>query len=808
MNTNSTPSNSSIHRTDSPMRVGIDQSGGIFPLLAVILVAVFIVMAFVIDIPSEEVVGKQLQAASDAAALAASSELDGTSAGFIRAKKVAVAVLRQNRIKGASHNLDGNNSFALNTGSIYNADLDGTNYSGTSGTSGNLEISIERGIYWSKEDDSGYEFNSLESVNTGKKYGLPLYLFANAVQVSIKLNNVDTSFAKLFGVDSLGPMTRISKAVNDSEVEREVAPFAIRACDLMLDTDPGRSSTDHFTDSYRGDLQCKRNTIIFREPNWENESTDNVNTTAPYRGVVGVARREGFARYLSHRRPTLYQKGPTTDTCFPDGSSGGNYQNCKNLPIQGVLGITGTTFEKSTSDDIIKALSGSPVVAKLGLSFRSLEDPQPLWNQTIRNGKGQASNDVLAEWINKGTDLVSTALYSGNAPKPQFPWLNTRGPDSNRNLYTRRFWPDPLNKIKIPFIMDEYAASGISAGGCNNSNRWTNPACHTSSQWTNPMCHASGVAVNNLATAKVRKVWVPVLASTERKNNKDLIYCDWTATFSNGAPGSVPVISVSKPRVIGYAQVNVIDGNFANLDLMFPAPDPSLRSTPIATDVTNTKIKVVDGNPAKLEMSSDKIPELKALKDALRDFREQQDDYYDCIEDNGDEGDDCGGAPPSPPDISKLFQDTTWYARCFQFFEGEHKVFGAAGAFATAFRDYADLTSKYLEAKEKCTKDGEVESCTIVYRWDSKAEKEFEKFFGNMDQIVDSGVWAIPDAHCLPVPKPNQYNLNSFDAWETMNPRAAGVGCGGISAVLDQCGSDVNLSTGKSKGSSKPALVN
>lgn len=763
----------------------VDDRGAVIPIIAVILVAMLVILAFVIDIPSEELIAKQVQAASDAAALAGASELDGTAAGFIRAKQAAVAALKGNKIKGASQNFGDNRSFALNSGPIYNQTTDGAIYRGTSGASGNLSVTIERGLYWSSVDGSNYEFTSLEDASTGTKFGLPLTTFANAVQVSVRINNIDTMFAKVFGIGAYQPIGRSSKAVNDSELEREVAPFAVRACDLLLDTSPSVTHGTHFTENYSPAKQCERNSITFREPLWDTAGAGPLTITPPYDlGTTGKTRRGGYYRYLEFKRPPLYSKGGTgSDVCFPSGTGPGTYVNCKALPMMGALGIPGTSYSKASAAEILGALSGSPILAKVGQPFRSLEDPTPLWSTSTRTGGGLDSDQALASWINSGSLALASEFYSGSTPTAEFPWLRTSSSGSDKNLYLRDYWPDDNNN-KQSFIMQAFTAN----------------------QWTNPMCHADGVAVNNKTTAKGRKAWVPVLAATKRQGDSDIILCDWDRTFSDQTSRSTPVVSLAEPRIIGFLKIDAYDGNFLDLDTKFPATGVNSTATPYAVDPT-TGTRVTDGNPAQLEMNGDKIPELKELKKKIHKFHEDHDKYWDCV---GRTRTSCSSSKPDTSGISSILSSSTWYSKCFNFasiYGDPRNPRNPGGLLLNKLGQYSPLaTNNLLQSYGTCIGFRCVRP--TYFDWSKGASQAFGDFFSQLDALIDAPIAANPGAHCTPVPLPNSPDLDDSGAWEPMGPVKAGVGCGGIQATLDECSGDISFSTGKTKASNKPALVN
>lgn len=84
-------SGASSRRPTLLSRLAHREDGQSIILLAVALVAVFAFASFAIDVARVLVVQRQLQAAADAAVLAASQNLDGTSAGITDAQNAAVA---------------------------------------------------------------------------------------------------------------------------------------------------------------------------------------------------------------------------------------------------------------------------------------------------------------------------------------------------------------------------------------------------------------------------------------------------------------------------------------------------------------------------------------------------------------------------------------------------------------------------------------------------------------------------------------------------------------------------------------------
>jgi hypothetical protein len=83
-------------------------------------------------------------------------------------------------------------------------------------------------------------------------------------------------------------------------------------------------------------------------------------------------------------------------------------------------------------------------------------------------------------------------------------------------------------------------------------------------QWTNPLCHASGRLANDLENARVVPIIVPVIIPAQ-----DLIEArNWSYCNPGAQVGNLPTIdgfapqSETRPQVVGFIEINLIDYNF------------------------------------------------------------------------------------------------------------------------------------------------------------------------------------------------------------------------------------------------------
>ena len=219
----------------------INSESGAILIFAVSTMIVFIILtAIVVDVGHARLVSARLSNIADAAALAATNELNSDLPSWIAAKRASLLAIKASNIRSFRGELDSLGS----ANSVYPGYSDtqelGSPYASSEYSVGNLHVKIERGFYYSEDGGCTYKFESFEDdADEGSGSGfttsvLPeienvtcpcnLAQVANATRVELTLTSVPAIFATAFpgGTDSF-----------------TVKEEAISARRFLLDTPPG-----------------------------------------------------------------------------------------------------------------------------------------------------------------------------------------------------------------------------------------------------------------------------------------------------------------------------------------------------------------------------------------------------------------------------------------------------------------------------------------------------------------------------------------------------------------------------------------
>lgn len=404
-------------------RFGSQEAGVTLVFFALMLFGIFGIAALVIDHGKEEISVYQLQRSADAAALAGARRLNGQITGWWEAKKAAVVTLKSNPIHGMRGDLsalslpDGTSPYwdNLSNAGVSKALGDSevvatapVNNRGTDGSAGNLEVSVERGVYWSAND--GYEFIGLESPNDKVKAAASSFLVANAVRVKVTLKQPDTFFGRVFGAFSFPNLSREAIAVMDEQIEFEAAPIGIPLCNVLLDTRPTTLSGSHLMDRVDHRMQCERE-YFATEPAAKGDLRTDLDSQTPGANVPnGVVTREERTEGLIRLEASLtlpyflYNGQPNLVTEEPGYR--GWALNPKALPAYGAIGVSSSTFSTAaaTGEDVVRAFE-APRMTKVGDYFR------PLLSLSDLSTPGK--RDRIARVINDSPSTIKGVFMDG-----------------------------------------------------------------------------------------------------------------------------------------------------------------------------------------------------------------------------------------------------------------------------------------------------------------------------------------------------------------------------------------------------------
>ncbi len=204
------------------------ERGSFLTIAIFILPLLLIFTALLIDTLLLERIGRSLQRTADAAALAGALELrpeitdvDQQRLGWLRAKRATFALLRNNDIFGDDDSIRTAATFGMTSGTVDQQDDPAEPYKFTNFQFPNLEVIIERGIWW--DDGSGtMVFDTMETGTSDCPPGIWVcsggfnYQFANAVRVRLKLPSAKTFFSvNAFGLGEVQNIHREAVAAPD-----------------------------------------------------------------------------------------------------------------------------------------------------------------------------------------------------------------------------------------------------------------------------------------------------------------------------------------------------------------------------------------------------------------------------------------------------------------------------------------------------------------------------------------------------------------------------------------------------------------
>lgn len=395
-------------RTGAPVRE--QEQGGVLVLFALLSAVLLGITALMVDIPRQEILVLELQAASDAAALAAAEQLDGTEAGWERAKEAARIALHANSVSG------------VRADALIPTGIGNENW---------LRLMAYYNLGEHGEDQSFRQIDLNPYIKDDEEFlGLSPYALGNAARVTLAFKNFKTTFARVLNHKGINTIERSATAVANTDTEQCVLPFAIPACELFKKLDPSG-----------GDGPSRSN--------WETETPDIAGAATrelifmeaiPYAPITYSFRGAGLERHLFYPalpRAEFPRWGSTT--C---GVGGGNQENCRAGLLHGVLGMH-SDYQDERSDYMgtkipataepaelaeYLAKDGGCRKVKIGSFFRPLEN-------AAEDGKGLLRSQAVAgevgerfaELINESPVLFTAAFGDASegrqAAKPNYPYL-------------------------------------------------------------------------------------------------------------------------------------------------------------------------------------------------------------------------------------------------------------------------------------------------------------------------------------------------------------------------------------------------
>jgi|GEM_PF-4365681 len=584
-----------------------NEGGAVLILMSMLLMAMVMILATVIDLSRQQIVAKQVQTVVDAAVLAAAQELNGRKDGWLASKRFAVNVLRQSKIAEAQDALGEGFSLAGGTIDPYESD---SSYRGTIGTAGDkIAVAVERGAYWVDSDSGSMQFTSFEGERS--KHQLNTYLIANAVKVRVSYRGLGTFFGRTLGMTVFGDIEREAVAVKDSPEECASA-IALPACSVLLDTNPYLARR-YQTEELKPRDQCFREVLITEADNDTASRRDGITRYHSFNPLPLIDRAEGLSGATTRvgaGNPGSRTRVARETICpFSREMPGGKVQNCKAFRADGVLGVPapiseagGRAASVSEVHNVFK-LPNSCTKVKLGQRFKPLEATNFLNDTSFER--------TLADTINIGGSSFRDAFISGTDPRPNFPFVR-RYREDLLDKYAEQRMHFPLNGPNGTVIRNMFMGS---QGGAS---------AEVGSQWaynfSNPLCHSSRLPYNDPYLARAKEITVMLLAPTGDGSN----YCDFQAVFEQQDQQSEPPKARTEPIVVGFMKAYLFDFNLSSLrDPVRFEPSAASRDNGINYDLR-------DGNPLGMQLAQitgeQKMGEFKEYLQKHSDWFEQVQD--------------------------------------------------------------------------------------------------------------------------------------------------------------------------------------
>jgi len=503
-----------------------DERGGVMMFAMLLLVALFGVAALVIDNSRQNVEHNRLQVVADAIALAGADLLDTGATGFRESKRAMVQALMASSIAdGHEGPIELVVPLGADGGPLYGEDPYAQEISlkGTEALIGDYQIRLERGGYWYDESENNFSFIPFEGLVERNR--LPVHLIANAVQVTITNRKFQNFFGSILGQSESG-IGAASVAVFDDGFQREVLPFAIPACALMIDP---LGTGDDRTPKFQAQNQCVRDIVISEVDPFAISDNDR---SAP---MDTNLRTEARTRYLSHvgkpmRKATVGSDGRLCTT-NPDEAKK-PYEFCERLyPLLGI-------FATVEGQDLREVLENGGMQARLGQRVHPLGGREAT-RFYPGSGASSAMRDVLA---GSKTSFADLFFDDGGKPSAHFP----HGRYNDYDLI-EEVWPGK----------DDKKDSVILYGREKDEDRpsWTNPMCHDK-DFTN---FGPGWFANDKKAPAKRTVAMVIAPDAElAAEDREFDYCDFSSLTGGDSDEVLPTLQ-TKPTIVGFVEIDMFN---------------------------------------------------------------------------------------------------------------------------------------------------------------------------------------------------------------------------------------------------------
>lgn len=790
---------------------GRGESGVIQIWLLGVLVAILTFAAYTVDLSRKELTVKQLQDAADAASLAASLKLDGTREGWKDAKRAAIGIIRSYDILTVGRGVQ-DASFSMDEGGMPDILETDPTYKDITGVVNGLTITVERGVYWaSPTDPSQMEFRSLEGKVESSfldennqplpiLHGVPTYVVANAVRVSVGSRGFVYALADLLGLPNSGAMERTSVSTSDEVTEQCVVPVAIPLCQLLAELNPAVTSK-YQSIKFNSAEQCPRE-LVATEANPTGTTVTSTSTSA----VTGDVEANAIRRAEGIVRSESYHRWPVR----------GGSRNKRGLPIGGVLGLPSVDRPASGKEEANPAeFAGflqNPdgcVKVKLGTRFK------PLMNSV---GIGGLYTDhvnsvelALRNLINSSGTSFQDAFGPRYAPRTNYPHVRYTEEDLKYQ------WPVKSaggGSREGELLMSPPPTSGKTVTPSGEEVGWwyTNPLCHD--YGGNYDSTTSGIPANNPEQARAKPVTVMLIAPSlaDDKTGRGA-YCDFNALFTGAEQNTTAPLASTEPVVVGFVRAHLFDFN--------------IRKYPLSRSTVNLEL---DQNPREFRLSPEEQQQMEK-------FVVEHAEWSLCKNTPGcfQQLKDKEISEPKPPDIAQSFAGECFTPPLAETSESQSCYNCVYDDGMGETNCSAPSSTKTTTGKNPSRPGGSEGSIYDSDEGDNDTSdtRTGKNFYGSgVNQIgqysygkcptgigrsccsttsvslskqANVGVASKPNKHCFPMKKPGCFPTTSPECWEGPKPRLPQYGCGGLRLRLE-CEQEL-LTTPRSRLEIQPALV-
>ncbi len=811
-----------------------DEQGITLTLFAMLIVAIFMVVALVVDLGKQQLALTQLQQAADAAALSGARRFNGRPDGWRAAKLAAAMVLRRYPVHGVTPNMreglrltDGAAAFwdtrPNPNPSTYAATPPPQVHTGFAGASGGYRVRVERGMYKTKIDNPNEtEFVSLEEDSDGEFLTADYHQIANAVRVQVDLDSLPGIFTRLFNTLGFQNLSARAYAASHGEIEVISGPFAIDVEDVFYDTDPRSPSYNHHLAVFSSEAQLGRE-IRFSILDVR-QKKDKLGLSVPPdpdpegRRTPSAYRREGLARADAFQRKNyavfdLTEDRPhlPPDRCF-GGKLRGTAETCMDIPVEGLMVLqygvdptpenfvaaleNGVRFKIGDRVTALKRMGSFMTDRSLSTRIAAVINASTItFDEFFIDENGRPLDNYPYSRVTRHTPAGETVKYSGTPQDPQYrpyfgelpPWDSGTSPNAAYDQIVKSPSDSAAEESGVA-TRQKFGWPDLSAG---------NPRGMLA--WWNPMAHLPEIPLVNNRVLVMR---VPLIAPsvTHTPEGREIRYSDHRAMVTGQSPRAVAETDDTKPVVVGFVDVGLFDGNWMALNVLFPTAAIPPPQNPAVGEQTSSPFGI--HAPAYLDPSDTDMWE------SVNTYGTKVEATDKCL----DDGNPNCKIPdaPSPPDVPAALP------ACFDF-RGIQKELEDL---FNILEDVGEMQISCVPKKADCGVDEDAPcpgcnggggGCCSRVTYGTGKPKILADLIRVLTRSWKKPIPANPYTNCVYVLAENGTNTNDLAHYDNLGPKSPGTGWTGgrarFAANSTRVDDMINISSGLPWSRMAPSLV-